>query len=346
MATHLQRETAPDMSSLPTGAGTTVPRGPSVARDIVALATRAPSLHNTQPWRWRIVSEEVLELFAAHDRQLSVLDPRGRLMTLSLGAALHHAMVAARAVDRAVEVERFPAGGPPDLVARVHLGGSVPAGPAERIALSSLVARRTDRRPFSSWELPEERLRHLGEVATSYGVTTVRLDARQRVSVERLVASAAGHHEASPVTEAELAQWWGGDREHAGVPGALVPDRLLDPLGIGRCGAGALEVGEEEDCASQHTAVLALCHPDDSAAGWLASGEAMSAMWLEAVSEGLGMVPVSLPVEVAEVRDRLREEVLGLLAHPQLLLQVGWPHTASSRLAPSPRRPLDDVIVP
>jgi nitroreductase len=72
----------------------------------------------------------------------------------------------------------------------------------------------------------------------------------------------------------------------------------------------------------------------------------MSAVWLEAVSEGLGMVPVSLPVEVAEVRVRLREDVLGLLAHPQLLLQVGWPHTASARLAPSPRRPLDDVIVP
>ncbi|MGV3563258.1 MAG: Acg family FMN-binding oxidoreductase [Nocardioides sp.] len=345
MTTHAPCETALAMSRAATPAGTGQP-APSVARDVVALATRAPSLHNTQPWRWRIVSDDALELFAAHDRQLRVLDPRGRLMTLSLGAALHHAMVAARAVDRAVTVERFPVGGPPDLVARLHLGEVVHAGPAERIALSSLVARRTDRRPFSSWELPEDRLRHLGELAASYGVTTVRLDARQRVAVQRLVAAAAGHQEASPLTAGELAQWWGGDREDAGVPGALVPDRLLDPLGIGRCEGGALDVGVVDDCASQHTAVLALCHPDDGPDGWLATGEAMSAVWLEAVSEGLGMVPVSLPVEVAEVRDRLREDVLGLLAHPQLLLQVGWPHTASARLAPSPRRPLDDVIVP
>jgi len=190
---------------------------PSVARDVVALATRAPSLHNTQPWHWRIVSEDVLELFAAHDRQLRVLDPRGRLMTLSLGAALHHAMVAARAVDRAVTVERFPVSGPPDLVARLHLGEVVHAGPAERIALSSLVARRTDRRPFSSWELPEERLRHLGELAASYGVTTVRLDARQRVAVERLA---------------------GGDDVPAGGGRRL--------LGAGRCRRGPADEGEGE----------------------------------------------------------------------------------------------------
>ena len=321
------------------------PRVP-VAREVVMMATRAPSLHNTQPWRWRIVHDDLLELFADHDRQLPLLDPRGRLMTISLGAALHHAVVAARAVDREVEVERFPTDGTPDLVARVHLGDHRTAGPAERIALASLVARRTDRRPFSSWNLPEDRLRHLGDVAARHAVTTVRLDVGQRVAVERLVAAAAARQAGAPMLADEVAHWWGSATRHGGVPETLVPDRLLDPLGLGRCQDGALVTGAREDCAPEHTAVLALCHPDDGPAGWLASGEALSAVWLEAVAEGLGVVPVSLPVEVAEARTRLREEVLGLLAHPQLLLQVGWPHTASARLAPSPRRPLADVIVP
>ena len=93
-----------------------------VARSIVAMAMRAPSLHNTQPWRWRICSEHTLELYADHDRQLHGVDPRGRLMMLSLGSALHHAVVAARSVDRAVRVERLPDGGPPDLVARLTAG--------------------------------------------------------------------------------------------------------------------------------------------------------------------------------------------------------------------------------
>ena len=109
--------------------GTAPRRG--VARSIVAMAMRAPSLHNTQPWRWRVLSEHALELYADHDRQLGGVDPRGRLMTVSLGCALHHAVVAARSVDRAVRVERFPDDGPPDLVARVHLEGPAPAGPQD-----------------------------------------------------------------------------------------------------------------------------------------------------------------------------------------------------------------------
>ena len=121
------------------------------------------------------------------------------------------------------------------------------------------------------------------------------------------------------------------------------PPLAIQPV---QCTTGATrDPGSAEACASEHTAGRAHCHPDDGPAGWLASGEALSAVWLEAVSEGLGVQPISLPVEVTEVRDRLRRDVLGLIAQPQLLLQVGWPHTASARLAASPRRPLDDVIV-
>src|SRR5436305_2280585 len=56
-------------------------------------AGSAPSVHNTQPWRWRTRSA-ALELWADRGRQLRVSDPDGRMLTLSCGAALHHAVVA------------------------------------------------------------------------------------------------------------------------------------------------------------------------------------------------------------------------------------------------------------
>ncbi len=283
-----------------------------VARSIVAMAMRAPSLHNTQPWRWRICSENTLELYADHDRQLHGVDPRGRLMMLSLGSALHHAVVAARSGDRAVRVERLPDGGPPDLVARLHLEGRSPSRPEDRIALASLVARRTDRRPFSSWEVPDETLQRLAEVSTQAGAPAVVLDVRQRVAVEHLVSTASVH--LAPV-----------------VPG--------DHEGVADRGAGGADVAER-------AGVLAICHDDDTRAGWLAAGEALSAVWLEAVAEGLGGVPVSLPVEEPELREQLRSGVLGLAVQPQVLLRLGWPHTSSARLPGAPRRPIDDVLVP
>ena len=53
-------------------------------------ATLAPSVHNTQPWRF-VLSPDALEIHADRSRQLRVLDPRGRQMTLSCGCALFNA---------------------------------------------------------------------------------------------------------------------------------------------------------------------------------------------------------------------------------------------------------------
>ncbi len=177
------------------------------------------------------------------------------------------------------------------------------------------------------------------------------LDVEQRVAVEHLVTTAGHAQDARPPLERERRRWWAVEPSaspYDGVPAGLVPDRVIDPLGRGRDGAGALDGAPAEGGAdvAERAGVLAICHDDDTRTGWLAAGEALSAVWLEAVSEGLGGVPVSLPVEVPQVRERLREGVLGLVTRPQVLLRLGWPHTSTARLPAAPRRPIDDVLVP
>ena len=62
-------------------------------RAAMALATRAPSVHNTQPWRWRIGAHS-MHLYAEQSLHLAHTDPDGRDLLISCGAALHHAAVA------------------------------------------------------------------------------------------------------------------------------------------------------------------------------------------------------------------------------------------------------------
>ena len=54
----------------------------------VALATRAPSIHNTQPWRF-VLTADALELWADRRRQLATADLDGRALLVSCGGALH-----------------------------------------------------------------------------------------------------------------------------------------------------------------------------------------------------------------------------------------------------------------
>lgn len=44
-------------------------------RTVLTLAVRAPSIHNTQPWRWRVCPTS-LELFSRPDMQLRSEPPR------------------------------------------------------------------------------------------------------------------------------------------------------------------------------------------------------------------------------------------------------------------------------
>ena len=89
-----------------------------MARRLVSLAIRAPSVHNTQPWAWRI-GPDGIDLFADESRRLAASDPMGRNLVISCGAALHHLRAAARASGLRPEVVRLPDPADPGLLAQV-----------------------------------------------------------------------------------------------------------------------------------------------------------------------------------------------------------------------------------
>src|SRR6266540_575997 len=125
-------------------------------RGAIALATRAPSVHNTQPWRW-LLGDSTVHLMADWTRQLPATDPDGRDLLISCGTALHHLRVALAALGWAGEVHLLPNQGDPTHLAAVEPHPHVPS--KEDIALAAAIpVRRTDRRRFSSWPVPPGHL--------------------------------------------------------------------------------------------------------------------------------------------------------------------------------------------
>lgn len=284
---------------------------PSAAR-VVELACRAPSVHNTQPWSWRIDGDRI-ELHADRSRQLAVADPRGRNLLLSCGAALHHALVAATGLGYDARVARHPDPARPDLLATVDLT------PVRRTAsatarLGTLLARRTDRRRFTSWPVTDEQLAELAAGVRSADVQVVPVaGVADRLRVELLTARARAA-EAADERYAEEQRHWTDEARSESV--------------------------ERPD------GVLLVCTATDGPRAWLAAGEAMSELWLRATEDGLSVVPLSQLLEVDETRSALQHEVLGGLVVPQLLLRLGWQEIGRSDLPATPRRPFADVLLP
>ena len=315
----------------------------SVTRRIVLFGCGAPSVYNTQPWAWR-VRPDGFDLYADHNRRLPVVDPSGRELVVSCGAALHHAVVAARALGWAPTVRRFPDPSAPALLAEVRLEPAVPPRSAAA-DLAALHDRSTDRRRFTSWPIPDVRLERLADEAREWETGAQAItDVTERFRVDLLVSRAAQLQDRDPEVAAEQ-QLWLDRRRGVGVPSATVPDRpASDESRRSRFGVGSLEDSGRD--VEGTDGLVVLCGERDDPAAWLRAGEGLSALWLHAVRNGLSVVPLSQVVEVAETRSVLKHEVLAGQAEPLLLLRVGWQVIGRRQLVPTPRRPLDSVLLP
>jgi len=313
-------------------------------RDLVELATRAPSVHNTQPWHW-CVSGERVSLFADGSRQLEHADPDARDLVISCGAALHHLNVAAAARGWRARIRRMPNPYNDAQLANVSFRPD-PATPDALAALDILTRRRTDRRRPSSWPVPRERLDELLALGPATGVTIVAVVSRQaRAELLQILAEAEAAQRLNRRYVDEIVSWTGRE-DDAGIPASSLLRRgsATDaPMPPSRFPSGSL-TDHHADLQPVEPALLAICTSSDDTASRLRAGEALSAMLLKGSADGLAMVPLSQAIEVARTRHLLQHELLGDVACPQIIVQVGWALDAGEQVPLTPRRPVDDVL--
>ncbi len=312
---------------------------------IIHLASRAPSVHNTQPWRWRIRTDDVIQLWADRQRQLPIADPVGRNLAISCGAALHHFIVAARALGVEPAVTLTPSRDEPDLLASVRLAPGLDAETTESLDL--LARRRTDRRRFTSWPVPQQRLADLAQTTAPWGAFAVPiLDPAARSHTELLLHRAWTTQRLDRQFQGEQRRWV----EHSSIDGvpllnAAPEHRDPSPARPSRFAPGAPDAAPAA-LLEGTDGVVAICTTTDDQRAWLEAGLSLSALWLRATRDGFSLVPLSQVIEVTGTRTALRHDVLAGVVHPQILVRIGWQEVTRAQLVPTPRRPLSDLLLP
>lgn len=309
----------------------------------VQLACRAPSVHNSQPWRW-VADQGVLRLYVDPDRTVPGTDRSGREAILSCGAALDHLRVAMLAAGWSAEVERFPNPNEPDHLASIEFSPVEHVTRAQRDRARAILQRRTDRLPMGEptyWTLFEPVLR------STFDENQVRLDvladdkrpelARASWLTEALRRDDASYH-------AELEWWTSPFVSTEGVPpSALLSDKESGRVDVAREFPVRTHEDRRPEVAVDWSKILVLSTPDDTRADVLRCGEVLSTVLLECTMAFLATCPLTHLIEL----DESREIVRGLLrdgGQPQVLIRAGIAPAMEAVPPPTPRRPPDEVL--
>jgi nitroreductase len=315
----------------------------------VSYGVRAPSIHNTQPWRW-VYRAGVLELYADRTRQLPALDPDGRSVVLSCGAALELVQLEFAAAGWRTEVDRLPDPSRPDLLAQIRpvARTAVDLSTVERARAAE--RRHTERRPFRPEPVPADTIRSLLGAATDAGVYAYAVErADEKLDLAVVFSWADGIEMADPAYRAELAHWtrYVDAKAPDGVPAFAVPHlragtpRHTDvPMRDFEAGiTGGQQLAEIVD---ERPLYLVVFSTADNREARLRAGEAYARISVEAERLGLASSAMTQAVDLRAVRERFRT-LMDWPDHPQMVLRVG---RAQPDPIPPPtgRRSLTDVL--
>ncbi len=324
-------------------AGGTVPIPADQVSYLIRTAARAPSLHNSQPWRFK-VSEDVIELYADPRRKLRV-DPVGREMLISCGAALFGLRLAIRSLGYRPDVDLLPDPARLRLLARVRLSAGTPLSDGERRMLEAMPHRHTHRGPFVDEPLPDGLLAALQHDARAEGAALVLVQPGViYLQLAEIVSAASRRQDLDSVARAEIRRW---TRVTGSTARDGVPARAFAATGVpaarqhGRLRQRDFDLRRElglltaEGPPAAATAVLVT--RGDRRVDWLLAGQALHRLLAHAADRWVFASLYTQPLEAAVIRSLIRSR-LRLPGEAQMLLQLG---RARTTLATARREPAE-----
>jgi nitroreductase len=307
---------------------------------LVDEAVLAPSVHNSQPWRFR-TSPHAIDLLLDADRVLTASDPTGRSARVSCGAAAYNLRLALATRGTPAKVAIQPVPGEPHLLARFTPERHRPATPLERRLHAAIPRRHSNRQPFAETPVPTAVRAELTRAATAEGGwLDLLLGAAAVDATAALVRTADNLLNQDQDYLAELRAWARSDPGAPdGVPAAAGgpaphPDELLARRDFGGPERPAIRDYEREPLIAV-LSVFGETPPDEVRAGMC-----LQRVLLTATDLGLASSMFSQPIDVPSTREQLRL-ALGRPYAPQALLRFGY----AVHLATSARRPAREVIV-
>lgn len=306
---------------------------------LLTAASHAPSMHNTQPWKFEIQGP-VIDVLRDSERALPAADLGGRMSRIGLGAAAFNLRVAAALLGHDTTLALEPDPARLAVAIRIFLADRKVPVPDLSSLYAEITRRHTYRGPMLGMPILPE-LRHELTVAAELERAELHwLGGAQRTRLARIIHTADERDVHDEDRLHERMQWIGGPRDADGVPEAALGPLPQGPAMVRDLAAGFDTPDRRHAIFETKDAVAVLSTPAEDTHAWLRAGLALQRLLLTATSHDLGASFLNQALEYSDLRDEVRT-VNGRQAWPQVIIRCGYPAYSTGH---APRRHWNDTL--
>ena len=302
---------------------------------LVRAAQFAPSVMNTQPWKFEISASDRIDVRADPKRWLAHTDPRQRELFISCGAALFNLRMALRVTghDPVVWLRPYP-DNDPSLLASVEVVVSRPHAPTvlEQGLFEQIRWRHTNRAPFSDTPAGLNIVAELEHVAWRERTHLWLLDRRLTRDLLAEITEANSKFKRDTDYLNELRQYTSARAPGFGIPGEalgpLPPDKRKNRIPYRDLGLG-LESSVKRRVLpfEKRPRLLMLATDNDTPLDWLRAGQGLQRVLLTAARRHVAASFYTQTLEFDDIYGKKRGETdlrWPWPKHVQMIMRVGY----------------------
>lgn len=306
-------------------------------RFLLNYAILAPSLQNTQPWKFAVRGDEI-RVLADTLRWMPVTDPDQRELYISVGCALTNLLVAATHFGFRYEVHYFPQDDDKLWVATVKfIDQNHSMTLADRELFYAIPQRHTNRQVYLNKAVSERDLQEIRNAVDDPNVSLFLTDSIEvKRRVDQLQVQADFTQFADPHYRDELAYWMN--------QGALNPSWLISRVGqmaVTYLNMGSTMIQKDAELLASAPLVGVLSTAENGHYHQVKAGEVFEHIALAGTGLRMGIQPMSQLLQVPA----LKAEVSALTStpelEPQFIFRIGYAEPAAGY---TPRQQLESVL--